>query len=88
MRNTIRSLIASPGFTVIGLSWRSVSAPPPPSFSVVNAVLLRPLTYPSADRIVQVWTTSAEGMRMGTARPTSCAFQQRTQTAPSDWPAR
>ena len=32
--------------------WRWASEPTPPSFSVVNAVLLKPLTYPDADRMV------------------------------------
>lgn len=29
-------------------------------FSVVNGILLRPLPYPNADRIVQVWTVTLD----------------------------
>ncbi len=81
MRNTIRSLLASPGFTVIALLTLALGIGATTAiFSVVNAVLLRPLAYPDADRIVQVWTTGAEGTEDGHTPADFLAFQQRTQT--------
>jgi predicted permease len=38
-------------------------------FTVVHAVLLKPLPYPDADRIVQVWQLGPTGNRMQTSDP-------------------
>ncbi|HVJ27845.1 MAG TPA: ABC transporter permease, partial [Vicinamibacterales bacterium] len=81
MRNTIRSLVASPGFTAIALITLALGIGATTAiFSVVNAVLLRPLAYPEADRIVQVWTTGADSTEDAHSPADFLAFQQRTQT--------
>jgi len=57
LRVAFRGLLRSPGFAIaalltLGLGIGATSA----VFSVVRSVLLRPLPYPEADRLVQLWT--------------------------------
>jgi putative ABC transport system permease protein len=81
MRNTLRSLLADPGFTAVAVLTIALGiAANTAIFSVVNGVLLRPLPYPDAGRIVQVWTADADGPRGAHAAPDFLALQQRTQT--------
>ena len=58
LRHAARGLAKNPGFTlaaivVLGLGIGANTA----IFSVVNAVVLRPLPFPEADRIVRLWHT-------------------------------
>jgi len=54
----VRRLLKSPGFScvaivILGLGIGANAA----IFSVVNAVVLRPLPYPDASRVVRIWHT-------------------------------
>jgi putative ABC transport system permease protein len=81
MRNLLRSLLANPGFTIVALLTIALGiAANTAIFSVVNGVLLRPLPYPDADRIVQVWTSDADGPRGAHAAPDFIALQRRATT--------
>jgi putative ABC transport system permease protein len=62
IRFAARTIARTPSFFIVvvltlGLGVGATTA----IFSVVNGVLLRPLPYPSPDRIVQLWQVSAKG---------------------------
>jgi hypothetical protein len=55
LRLAVRALAKRRGTPPLRCShWRSALAPTSRSFTVINAVLLRPLPYPDADRIVTI----------------------------------
>jgi putative ABC transport system permease protein len=56
LKYTIRSLLKHPGFTVVAVITLALGIGANTAiFSLVNAVLIRPLPFPNADRLVMVW---------------------------------
>jgi len=90
LRFALRSLARTPGFTSIAILVIAVGIGVNTAvFSVVNAVLLKPLTYPDPQSLVQVVTTSDRGPLPLASIPEYNIFQQQSavfqQVAAYDW---
>lgn len=78
MRATLRMVMAGPAFAVVVLSTMALgTAAPTAVFSVVHAVLLRPLPYAAPDRLVQfrLEVRHPQGDAAFDALPASAALQ-------------
>jgi putative ABC transport system permease protein len=57
LRYTLRSLIRTPSFTIAALICLALGIGATSAiFSIVNAVILRPLPYPNSNRLVRIYT--------------------------------
>ena len=61
LRYGIRTLLKKPGFAVIAILMLAIGIGANTAiFSVVNGVLLRPLPYRDADRVVTIWQNNIQ----------------------------
>ncbi len=61
-RHALRTFARAPGFTLVVVLTLALGIGSTTTlFSLVYGVLLRPLPYPDADRVVRVWNTRANG---------------------------
>ena len=66
IRHSVRTLLQSPGFTSVAVLTLAIGIGANTAiFSFVDAMLLRPLPYPDADRIVRVMEKPPRGERNG-----------------------
>jgi len=71
IRYGVRVLLKHPGFTTAAVLTLALGIGANTAiFSVVHAVVLRPLPYPDADRLVMVWETDRSGAQSNMGYPT------------------
>lgn len=73
MKHALRLFQRNPGFTAISIFTLALGIGATTAmFAVVNSVLIEPLPYPDADRLVHVWEVGADG---GLAMPSDPNFE-------------
>ena len=79
VKHALHLFIKSPGFTIAAISALALGIGANTAiFTVVNAVLLKPLGYPDADRMVQILLTSPGGSGPGASIPKFQEWQRQT----------
>lgn len=77
----VRTLIKRPGFTILAMVTLALGIGASASiFSVVDAVLLRPLPYPHPQKIVRIWEQASDGHPMNLAEPNFRDFSAQNTT--------
>jgi putative ABC transport system permease protein len=77
----IRSLLKRPAFTAVAVITLALGIGASTAiFSVVDGILLRPLPYPQAERIVQLREVNAKGGQMSFAEPDLLDVRDRSRT--------
>jgi putative ABC transport system permease protein len=84
VRYAVRRLRGAPGFTLVGVLTLALGIGATTAiFSAVGPVLLEPLPYPRADRLVTVWERFPDGSRLETTFATARAVADRSHSLES-----
>jgi putative ABC transport system permease protein len=78
IKHALHLFVKSPGFTFAAVAALALGIGANTAiFTVVNAVLLKPLGYPDSDRIMQILLTSPQGSGPGASIPKFQVWQQQ-----------
>ncbi len=81
LKHAVRTLLGSPGFTIAAVAALTLGIGATTAiFSVINTVLLKPLTYPDTDHIVQFYLATPNGPDYGGAPTRFNVLAAQTQT--------
>jgi putative ABC transport system permease protein len=81
IRYGVRNLIKRPGFTLIAVLTLALGIGATTAiFSAINPILLEPLPYPSANRIMTIWYAGADGSRVEQTFGTYRELAHRSQS--------
>ena len=81
LRYGIRTLVKSPGFTLVAVIALALGIGANSAmFSIVNAVLLRPIPYPQPDRLLKVYSSTENFKRSSVSYPNFLDWRQRSRS--------
>jgi putative ABC transport system permease protein len=81
LRYAVRTLLATRGFTIVAVATMALGiAANTAIFSVINAVLLKPLPFRDESRVVRFWTTDERGGRSNHSAGEFLDFKRRNRS--------